>query len=150
VERPETTALVISFAGGLQALIQAMQEGFPRLLGQVRGAGHEPAGPPLAAYGKTDLKALRFECDMALPVTEYCPSGPFAQKRLPGGPHFAVELSGSYAFLPLVWHSAMGHLRMRKLKVDRTRPCLEIYENDPRAVAHSNEIRTRLEIPLRR
>jgi hypothetical protein len=43
----------------------------------------------------------------------------------------------------------MSHLRMYKLKQDSARPSLEVYENDPESVTHSNEIRTTLYIPLR-
>ena len=42
----------------------------------------------------------------------------------------------------------MSHLRMHKIKQDRSRPSLEVYDNDPDAVSHSTEILTRLYVPI--
>lgn len=149
VRTAPVTALTIPFSGGLEAMTKAMEEGFPRLLAQVQGQGKTPAGPPFTAYRKVDPKTMQFECDIALPVTEDTAPGEFAVKRLGGGRCYRVQAQGSYGFLELAWYSAIAHLRMLKLKQDKSRPSLETYENDPGSVAHVNELITRLELPIR-
>jgi effector-binding domain-containing protein len=75
--------------------------------------------------------------------------GDFDRKTFAGGKHFKVTLTGSCDFLELAWYAAVGHSRMLKLKIDKRRPMLEVYENDPNSVANSNELRTTLYLPLR-
>ena len=58
-----------------------------------------------------------------------------------------VALQGGYNFFELAWYRAMYHVR--KLKPDKAHPSLQVYENDPAAVAHSNEILTSLYLPLK-
>jgi len=140
------TALTIPFKGGKDAMIKAMEDGFERL---VATAGRGITGQPFAAYHKVDPKAMYFECDMAVPVSEETQAGDLVRKSLGGGKYFEVELTGSYDFLDLAWHSAIAHIRMRKLAMDRSRPCLEVYENDPGTLQDTNEIRTRLYVAVR-
>ncbi len=143
------TALTIPFSGGMDSMVKAMEEGFPRLMEHVQGQGKSPAGPPFTAYHTVNPKTMHFECDMALPVTEDVAPGSFALKRLGGGRCFSVDVQGSYSFLELAWYSVIAHLRMHKIKQDPSRPSMETYENDSGSVAHSNDIRTRLEVPIR-
>lgn len=149
VEQRPRTALTIPFAGGLPDLIAAMRSGFQRLAEHLNAAGQSAAGPAFAAYHKADSKKMYFECDIAVSVADGTPSGPFALKRIGGGRCYAVELRGQYDFLELAWHSAMAHVQMCKLKYDRSRPALEIYESDPSLVSSTNELVTRIEVPIR-
>lgn len=142
-------ALTIPFAGPLAAMVAAMQEGFSRLEAHLKQSGGEMTGHPFTAYHKVDPKTMYFECDMAVPVSPASDAGDFARKTLGGGRYFQVQLTGSYDFLELAWFSAMAHVRMRGLKYDRTRPALEVYENDPRAVDGSNAILTTLLVPVK-
>lgn len=101
-----------------------------------------------AAYYTDDPKAMYFQCDMALPVRGEVDQGEFACCKVTGGGrYFMVTLQGIYDFLELACYSAMCHVR--KLKLDRTRRTLVVYENDPAAVAHSNEILISLYLPLK-
>lgn len=143
------TALTIPFSGGMDSMVKAMEEGFPRLMEHVQDQGKSPAGPPFTAYHKVNPKTMHFECDMALPVTEDVSPGGFALKTLGGGRCFSVEVQGSYSFLELAWYSTIAHLRMYKIKQDTSRPSLETYESDPGSVAHGNEILTQLDVPIR-
>ena len=86
---------------------------------------------------------------MDRPFTQGFVDGEFERKRLGGGRFFKVSLKGSYDFLEMTWYSAMSHLRMRKLKMDKSRPSMEVYENDPGAVKDTNDLETTLYIPLR-
>ena len=149
VQREAQTALTLPFKGGLQDMVKAMQAGFPKLNAYAEQTGIVPAGPLFAAYYKVDPKAMYFEGDMALPVRGDVDAGEFTRRTIADGRCFKVSLQGSYDFLELAWYSAMCHLRMRKLKLDKRRPTLEVYENDPQAVAHSNQILTSLYLPLK-
>ena len=143
------SALTIPFKGNMDDMIAAMTDGFPRLAAHVEQSGFSLAGRPFTAYHRVNPKKKYFECDIAVPVTHDTPDGDFVRKSLGGGKYFRVNVEGSYSFLELAWYSAMSHIRMLKLKMDVSRPSLEIYENDPEEVAHSNDIRTSLYIPVK-
>lgn len=148
-EREPQTVITIPFSGGMEAMVETMQKGFPRLAAHLEALGSEPAGPPLTAYHKVDAKTAGFVCDLAMPIQGGTDPGPFAVKRLGGGRYFLTEVQGSYDFLDPAWHSLMSHLRMVRLRQDPNRPSLEVYENDPSRVAHSNELLTRIFVPIR-
>ena len=149
VERAAQTVLTIPFKGGISSMVTAMEKGFPRLTAALSRYGERPTGPQFAAFHKTDIQSMYFECDLALPVPEEIPPGEFVRKSLGDGRYFKVSIRGSYDFLEAAWYSTMNHLRMYKLKQDRSRPWLEVYENDARQTHHSNEVRTTLYVPLR-
>jgi DNA gyrase inhibitor GyrI len=147
-EHPSQTVLTIPYSGDLPGLIAAMTEGFPRLIGHLGAVGAAPAGSAFTAYHKVNAKARRFECEFAVPVPEGIDPGVFTLKRLGGGRYYATELQGSYDFLTPVWYSVMAHLRMHKVRQDRSRPSLEIYINDPSQVTDSNDYLTRILVPM--
>lgn len=140
------SCLTIPFQGGIEAMQAAMLEGFPKLVEHV---GEGIQGAPFAAYHKADIKKMYFECDIAVPAAEQVDSAGFERKSLGGGRYFQVTLNGSYEFLEMAWYSAMGHLRMLKIRVDAARPSFEIYENDPAQLDHTNAVVTRLLIPIK-
>jgi DNA gyrase inhibitor GyrI len=145
---PEQTAWTIPFDGGLEAMKQAMAEGFGRLASEAAEQGIEPTAPPLSAYHAVDQKTGRFQCDIALPVPPGSEGGDLGLKTFPGGRFQSLLLTGSYDFLDLAWHAAMGHVRMSKQTWDRSRPCYEIYLNDP-AQVEPNALQTRILVPLK-
>lgn len=149
IEREAQTVLTIPFKGGISSMVTAMERGFPALEYYVAEIGQRPVAPQFAAYYKVDTKSMYFECDMALPVAAETPAGEFERKELGGGRYFRVSVQGSYDFLESAWYSTMSHMRMYKLKQDKSRPTLEVYENDPRETRHSNDVRTTLYVPLR-
>jgi DNA gyrase inhibitor GyrI len=59
-----------------------------------------------------------------------------------------VRLQGDYRFLGAAWNAAMGHARMQKYKLDKRRPALEVYTNQPGAVTSSNDLLTELLVPI--
>jgi effector-binding domain-containing protein len=142
-------ALTIPFKGGMDEMITAMTDGFPKLAAHVEQSGSSLTGMPFTAYHKVNPKTKYFECDIAVPVAQDTADGDFVGKSLGAGKYFQVSVSGSYNFLELAWYSAMSHIRMLKFKMDKSRPSLEVYENDPDTVAHTNEIQTTLYVPIR-
>ncbi|WP_296805395.1 SRPBCC family protein [Thiocapsa sp.] len=147
-ERAPRRAVTIPFSGSMEAMVAAMEEGFPRLAAQLEGLGITPAGEPFTVYHKVDAKAGLFVCDLAMPIPDGADSGELLVKEFDGGRYFLTELRGSYDFLESAWHSLTAHLRMYRIKQDRTRPSLEVYAEDPRSVGHENEILTQIFVPI--
>jgi DNA gyrase inhibitor GyrI len=148
-EVPAVTALTMPFDGGMEDMARAMKEGFPRLASALAERGIEPAGPPFTAYHMADPKAGRFRCDLAMPVPSDTEPGELTLKHFAGGAFEVTEVKGSYEFMELAWHAAMGHLRMVKRQWDRSRPAVEIYATGPDAAASDDELLTRVCVPVK-
>ena len=148
-DMPAQDAWTIPFDGGKADIKPAMEAGFARLFQAAAERGIEPAGAPFAAYHMADPKSGRFRCDMALPVPAGTPAGEFEHKHFVGGPCQVTELSGSYDFLELAWHAAMGPLRMAKRQWDRFRPALEVYVTGPDQAASTDALVTRICVPVK-
>ncbi len=149
VELPDQTALTIHFDGHLDDMKKAMMEGFPRLGRYVDENGITATGFPFCIYHKVDLRKMHFNCDMALPVPAETTSGELDVKTYTGGRYYKTTLHGSYEFLELAWYQAYSHLRMQKIKPASGRAALEMYEVDPAAVSHTNELITSIYIPIK-
>jgi len=148
-ELAERQALTIPYTGGRDGMVEAIRKGFPRLASQLSGRGLEPPEPPFTAYHRVNAKATRFTCDLAVPAPDDADPGDLMLKRFAGGRYFLTEVQGSYDFLGAAWYSVMAHVRMYKLRQDRARPSLEVYIVDPSKTKHSNELLTRIYVPIR-
>ena len=147
--RESQPVLCKRFDGSLDAIGPAMESGFPELATYLAGINSPIAARPFSAYHRLDPKTRTVVCDMAVPVAGNIDPGAYTLKELGGGKYFEVTLHGSYRFLELAWHSAIAHVRMLKLKYDSSRPPLEVYENDPARVEHSNALITTLLVPIK-
>ncbi len=134
--------------GGLETIRAVMQTDFPRLVAFAQ-AQNRISGAPLNAYQRVDPLKLYFTGHIAVPVERDAEPGEYQAREVGGGLYFKVSLRGNYQFLELAWYAAKAHLEMRKIKVDRQRELLEVYENDPRQVNNSNDLLTTLYIPIR-
>ena len=142
-------SLCKGFSGGLQAMEKVMPQDFPKLLEYIKQQQGKVSGSPFTAYHKSDPKTLQFVCDMAIPVAKGIDAGDYQLKTLGGGRFYKVTLKGSYQFLELAWYSAIAHVQMHKLKFDKSRASLEVYENDPNQMKASNEILTTLYVAIK-
>jgi Polyketide cyclase / dehydrase and lipid transport/GyrI-like small molecule binding domain len=142
--RPALTCLAQRYSGSLMEMGEVMRTAYPALCA---AAADRISAEPLAAYHQVDLKKLTTVCDMAVPVNKSLPNE--NTLLIKEGSFFKVRLEGSYEFLACAWTSAQAHVRMKKIKVDKRRPSLEVYLNDPASVKHSNELITELYIPIR-
>ncbi len=145
----EQSFLCKHFEGHLDDMTKAMEKGFPELLNYVQENNGTIAGAPRAFYHKADIDKMYFICDMAIPISGDLEKGPYTIKPLGTGKHYQIDAQGSYEFLESAWYAAMAHIYMSKLKLDKSRPSVEVYVNDPNEVAHSNEIKTSLLVPLK-
>lgn len=115
-------------------------------LGQWVG-GHPGAavGAPVAVYldDPATTPADRLRSDAAVPIGDdvVMPGVPgsgvpgVGESRLAGGRYATATHHGPYAGLPGAWGRMMAALAAHGLSVDPTRPCFEVYENDPAGVA---------------
>jgi effector-binding domain-containing protein len=149
VDLPAQTALTIPFEGELESLKKAMEAGYKKLGAFAEEHSEEVSGAPFTVYHKVDLDKMHFTCDMALPVNATGSGSEFVLKQLPGGRYYKTTLQGSYEFLELAWYQAYSHLRMQKIKPLIKSASLEVYENDPNRVTHTNEIITSILIPIK-
>jgi hypothetical protein len=141
--------LCLPFSGRFEDLKTVMQEGYPKLFAAARDGNLAVAGAPLAVYDRVDVRRRTTSGVMALPVSAVAAPAGFQLREVAGGRYFKASLRGRYDFLELAWDSLVKHLRMKKLKFASGRPMLEVYENDPTAVASPNDIETSLYVPLR-
>lgn len=109
-------SLCKGFSGGLEAMEEAMKQGFPKLMDFIEQQDGKAVGAPFSAYHKVDIKTMQFVCDMAIPVEDGIDAGEYQLKKLGGGRFFKVTMKGSYQFLELAWYSAIAHVHMIKLK----------------------------------
>ncbi|MCM8854133.1 MAG: SRPBCC family protein [Candidatus Thiodiazotropha sp.] len=147
-ELPDQTALSIHFEGHLEAMKKVMMEGFPKLGRYIDENNLSATGFPFTIYHKVDLNSMHFNCDLAMPVPVETTSTEFDVRSYSGGRYYKTTLRGSYEFLELAWYQAYSHLQMQKIKPQQKRAPLEMYENDPATVNHTNEISTSIYIPI--
>ena len=135
-----------------------MEQTMPRLLELLREKGIETTGSALTIWNKRHFGGKEFTFTNALPIckpdavkikADAEAQGMFTDFYQGGENFVETLLEGDYRFLPTSWLVAFDHLKMRKLKFDWKKPPIEIYDNDPRSVKHSNETRTRILIGVR-
>lgn len=136
------------FEGTLADMRGAMYEAYPRLWSLVEpDPSRNVAAPAVAAYYK--IKPLKGTVKMAMgmPVSRVKQgeqSATFGEGR-----YFVATYKGNYDFIGSAWNAVHGHAKMDKLKVDNSRPALEIYDVNPMQATHSNDWVTRLCVPLK-
>ena len=137
------------FSGYIEEMEKAMQTGFIELMDYLQQQKIKITGKPLSVYHKVNTKKMYFVCDMAIPVNESVARGDYEMKRIHGGRYFKVTAQGAYRFLELAWYSAYAHISMYKIKLDKSRPALEVYENEANSVSTTNALITSIYIPIK-
>ena len=137
----------LNYQGGVEGMMQTMEEAFPKL---IEYAGDELSDQlPCTLYNKVDPVKMEFDCDLCVPAGADSSTSEYDVKAVPGGEYFKATLQGSYEFLELAWYSAMAHLHMHKIKLDKSRPSIELYHNNPNDTPNKNDIVTELLIPIK-
>lgn len=135
------------FAGNMMEFQKVIESTYTKLQQQAASAA---TGSPFVAYHKVNLKKDYYELDFALPIADdNVAPGDFESKEILGGKFFCTNMSGDYRFIKLVWNCAFNHARMCKHRIDKNRPSLEIYTTNPLEVKHSNELVTRICLPIK-
>ena len=103
----------------------------------------------LTIYRNLDPLAAHYQAEVAIPVASSTPDSNYTRREFRGGAYYRMTLRGGHQFLPLGWYALYSHCRMRRLKLDRARPALEIYHVRPAETADSNRVTTVLYAPLK-
>ena len=131
------------FKGNLDDIGPVMDKAYAQLNQQF---SDQIKGPfRFAAYYKSDIKHRVVDCDIAMPVTQASSS---SKRYGDDGKYYQLTFTGGYNFAELAWYSVFANMRMLKIKVDKSRAMLEIYDNDPADVAEKDLI-TRILIPIK-
>ena len=135
----------IPFSGNLRDM-QTIRK--PGLIALEAAAG-ENAGLGLTIYHRIDWRLSHYRGEIAIPVTESSAQSNYTNRQFNGGNYFKVEVLGDHDFLPLAWYAAFSHCRMHKIKLDKSRPSLEIYHDNPAAIDDSKTIKTILYVAVK-
>jgi len=148
VARDAQTYATERFAGTLADMRGVMQEVYPRLWKNLsKEAQRWEKKPAVAVYHKVKFMKATTVVDMGLAV-KHLNAGE-AGLILPAGKYFQMTLQGNYDFLPSSWNTIYGQIKMQKLKIDKNRPALEIYQTNPMEAPKSNEWTTLLCVPIK-
>jgi effector-binding domain-containing protein len=135
----------IPFNGNLREMLAIRN---PGLIALETAAG-ENAGLGLTIYAQIDWHQAHYRGEIAIPVTELSPQSNYSIRHFDGGDYFKIDVLGSHEFLPLAWYAGFAHCRMNKIKLDKSRPSLEIYHHNPETVDDSNSVKTVLYISIK-
>ncbi len=148
VERSAQTYVTEHFEGTLVNMRGVMKQAYPRLWQSLsKDTERWEKKPAIAAYHKVKFMKATTIMDMGFAVT-HLKAGE-AGITLPAGKYFQMTLRGSYDFLPSSWNTIYGQVKMQKLKIDKRRPALEVYQINPMEASHSNEWVTLLCVPIK-
>ena len=136
----------IPFSGNLREM-QTIRK--PGLISLETAAG-ENAGLGLTIYRQIDWRQSHYRGEIAIPVTESSTQSNYTNRQFDGGDYYKVEVRGDHNFLPLAWYAAFYHCRMLKIKLNKSRPSLEIYYDNPEAIDDSNTIKTILYVAVKK
>jgi hypothetical protein len=135
----------IPFNGNLREMLSIRKPGLIAL----ETAVGENAGLGLTIYSQIDWRQAHYRGEVAIPVTELSSQSNYSVRHFQGGDYFKVEVLGSHEFLPLAWYAGFTHCRLNKIKLDKSRPSLEIYHDNPETIEDSNRVKTVLYISIK-
>ena len=148
VTRDAQTYATERFAGTLVDMRGVMKEAYPRLWQSLsKDTERWEKKPAIAAYHKVKFMKATTVMDMGFAV-KHLNTGE-AGMTLAARKYFQMTLRGSYDFLPSSWNTIYGQIKMQKLKIDKTRPALEVYQINPMEAPNSNGWVTLLCVPLK-
>ena len=145
-QQEERTGIYDSFRGKLSELPRAIAGSMQKLEERVKKEKLKLSGFPLVAYISMDMKKQSTHCDTIFTLKDDSIEG---VKTYPGGKYFQLDYYGSYQYMSLAWYTAMNHIRMKRLKMDKSRPSMEVYETDPRKVKSPDKYKTVILVPVK-
>ena len=135
----------VPFVGKLRQLEATRKSSIEAL----QSAASGPTGLALTLYQNLDPLKSSYHAEIAIPVGERTPESNYSRREFKGGRYFKMTLRGDHQFLPLAWYALFSHCRMHKIKLDKSRPALEIYYDDPADAGNGNRVTTALYLAIR-
>lgn len=131
--------------GNLRHLEATRQQAIETLTAAAAGK----TGLALTLYHRFDPLASSYQAEIAIPISEGTPQSNYTRREFKGGSYFHMTLHGDHRFIPMGWYALSCHCRMHRIKPDRSRPALEIYQTAAADVSDSNQIVTALYLPTK-
>ncbi len=138
---PPVTYVVIRDTVRFSEMPNFFASSYGSLAGALAKAGKSPAGQPAAIYFSWDMEKSQTDVAAGLPIQGTAPAG-FTTVRLPWRMSLQGDFFGPYAETATA-HWAFDQY-LSRYKLEMVPPMLEIYMNDPAAVADPSEIQTRI------
>lgn len=129
--------------------LRQLEAARPSAIDMLNRAADGKTGLALTLYHRFDPYKGDYRAEIAIPVAASTPASNYTQREFLGGRYSRLTLHGDHRFLPLGWHALYAHCRLYRLKIDRARPALEIYQQLPRQGADSIRVTTALYAPLK-
>ena len=148
VSRPGCRGVYEACSSSMNEFGTVMPKAYDRVSENMDKRKIKAIGSAFTAYHKVDMRKQRAEYDCVIPVTDSVQDTTYAQ-TYEGGKYVKVRMHGSYAYMEHAWYSAMSHLRMKKYKMDKKRPSLEVYEVDMQKAKSPNEYVTDIYVPIK-
>ena len=133
------------FHGNLRQFEAARRSSIDSLEAAAKGK----AGLPLALHYQLDPMSAHYQAEIAVPIADNAPLSNYTRREFAGGDYFKMTMRGDHQFLPLGWYALFSHCRMHRIRLDKTRPALEIYHDSPAKAEDSNQISTNLYLAIR-
>lgn len=135
-----------SCAPDADSMSAAMGSAFEAVIGFMRQAGIEAAGPPLAVYPRQGEDKLDFRAGFPVAAADvYKASGPVKADRTPGGRVLRAVHVGPYGDLGETYATIRQHLFAEGLSM--AYPTWEIYIDDPFEISEE-VLRTEVYVPV--
>ena len=115
----------------------------------LENAAGEKTGLPFTIFHEFNPLESDYQAEVGIPVTERTQQSNYTRREFSGGRYFKMTLHGDHQFLPLAWYALSSHCRMHKIKLDKSRPSLEIYHDDPATTADSNQLGSTLYLAIK-
>jgi effector-binding domain-containing protein len=148
VDLPTGPYLGVAGSAHYSEMATEMGRDFPQMLAAVQTAGLEPTAPPMSVYTKMSMRTGRFDYIAAMPVAPNTTAAGLAPGQLTAGRALKVVHTGPYHFIGNAWSSVMSQARAEKHKLNKRRPAIEVYLNDP-ATTPEAELITEIYVPIR-
>lgn len=122
---PASRQVSESWQGPIAGLRTAVDAALGRLRQRLAAAGIVPAGDPLAAFLRTNVKLGTTACRIGIPVADETTT--LETTATPAHRAWVVRLSGNRAALDIAWYEAMQRLRIDDCQPDPAIPPVERY-----------------------
>lgn len=125
---PASRQVSESWQGPISGLRTAVDGAVGRLRQRLAAAAIAPAGEPVAAFQRTNVKQGTTACRIGIPVADEVVA--LETATTPAHRAWVVRLSGDRAALDIAWYEAMQRLRIDDCQPDPAIPPVERYLGD--------------------
>lgn len=145
-EQRQQDVLSIRMKMRAEKLPMVIGESYAKIASYLEELGVEPAGPPFVAYHNLDMENL--DVEMGFPVDEVIPGqGDLCPGEVERGQVVSCMYEGAYEGLPKVYEAINEYIRENGYTAKGI--AYETYYNSPDDVRNTEELLTRIDLPIR-